>query len=153
MVSPELLRRYPFFAGLTHQQLTSLATVAHTMSFEAGETVFRDGEPATYLYLVVDGQVHLFVESDYQGHRVNITDADEREVLGWPALVAPHEYTATAECSRQSELVSFDARELRQIIEADSQVGCVIMRGLCNVLVSRLRSAYVELASLVPVPA
>jgi len=45
MVTPELLRRYPFFAGLTHQQLTSLATVAHTMSFEAGETVFRDGEP------------------------------------------------------------------------------------------------------------
>lgn len=153
MVTPELLRRYPFFAGLTHQQLTSLAALAHAMSFEAGETVFRDGEPATCLYLVVDGQVRLFIESDYQGHRANITDADERDVLGWSALVAPYEYTATAECSRQSELVSFDALELRRTIEADSQVGCVIMYGLCDVLASRLRSAYVELASLVPVPA
>ncbi len=153
MVTPELLRRYPFFAGLTHQQLTSLATVAHTLSFEAGETVFRDGEPATHLYLVVDGQVRLFIESDHQGHRVNITDGDEREVLGWSALVAPYEYTATAESSRQSELVSFDAPELRRIIEADSRVGYVIMHGLCDVLASRLRSAYVELASLAPVSA
>jgi hypothetical protein len=38
MVSPELIRRYPFFAGLDYDQLVKLAKVAQEYKVEAGHT-------------------------------------------------------------------------------------------------------------------
>jgi CRP-like cAMP-binding protein len=152
MVSPELLRRYPFFADLTNDQLVSLAMIAQAITYDAGETVFSQDEPARHFFLVVDGRVSLFVEFGSRASRATITDIEKSEVFGWSALVEPYEYTATAECVRSSELISFDGPELRQLIKADAQLDRLMMHRVNEVLASRLHSAYVELASVVLAP-
>ena len=152
MVSPELLRRYPFFADLTNGQLVSLAMIAQTAMYDAGETVFSQDEPATHFFLVVDGRVSLFVEFDSRALRATITDIEKGEVFGWSALVEPYAYTATAECARSSELISFDAFELRCLMKTDAQLDRVLMHRTSEVLASRLHAAYVELASVVLAP-
>ena len=152
MISPELLRRYPFFADLSHDRLVSLSMIAQATTYEVGETVFSQDEPATHLFLLLDGRVSLFVEFDSVASRASITDIEKSEVFGWSALVEPYEYTATAECARSSELISFDALELRQLMKADAQLDCLLMHRISEVLASRLRSAYVELASVVLAP-
>ena len=41
MISPELLRRYPFFAELTHEQLVALAMTADEFEFAADHKFFQ----------------------------------------------------------------------------------------------------------------
>jgi len=45
MVSPELIRRYPFFGGLTESQLAGIAMIAEEVSFPKGAVIFEEGSP------------------------------------------------------------------------------------------------------------
>ena len=60
MISPELLRHYPFFHSLDDAQLRAVATIAEEESIEAGVTLFWKGQPAEVLYFLEDGHVDLY---------------------------------------------------------------------------------------------
>ena len=149
MVSPELLRRYPFFAGLTREQLLSLTWIAHIEIYEKGDKLFCQDEPATRLYLLVDGQVIVFIEFDHELE--TITNIEQGGIFGWSAMVAPFVRTGTAQCTVASEVIGFEAEALRRLMAADGQLGCLLMGRVAQVVAARLRDAYVHLASLTPV--
>jgi hypothetical protein len=43
MISPELLRRYPFFGLLTEAQLKAIAMIAQETNFTDGTQIFKEG--------------------------------------------------------------------------------------------------------------
>ena len=49
MVSPELLRRYPFFGFLDATQLKAMAMIAEEVEPQTGEDLFETDQPATAL--------------------------------------------------------------------------------------------------------
>ena len=55
MVSLELIRRYPFFAGLSLKQIAILAQAASEESAEAGYCFFQEGEKLKFLYMNLVG--------------------------------------------------------------------------------------------------
>ncbi len=68
MVSPEMLRRYPFFAFMNHDQLREAAMIAEEKNIEAGVTLFEGGDPANALYLLREGNIELHYQiSDERG--------------------------------------------------------------------------------------
>ncbi len=60
MISPEILRRYPFFSFLTDAQRKALAMIAEEAACEAGAVIFEEGDPASDLYLLLDGSIDLY---------------------------------------------------------------------------------------------
>ena len=46
MISPELLRKYPFFGSLDDSQLRELAMLAEEETYKSGEVIFQEGGPA-----------------------------------------------------------------------------------------------------------
>jgi CRP-like cAMP-binding protein len=105
MISPEVLRRYPFFAGLSHQQIVNLAKVADELSVEADHYFFHEEEDlSNCFYLVLTGAVAIVIEVPDQGAEQKISDQlmgelktkdivvsalGPGEVFGWSALVPP----------------------------------------------------------------
>ena len=59
MISPELLRRYPFFGGLTHQHLVTLADAAEERSVKVGHVFFQEEETLGHFYLRTKGSVEM----------------------------------------------------------------------------------------------
>ena len=59
MISPEVLRRYPFFSFMNHVQLHEVSMITEEKKLEAGAVVFTSGEPANALYLLREGGVEL----------------------------------------------------------------------------------------------
>ena len=57
MVSTELIRRYPFFAGLTLEQVSAMASAASEENVEAGHFFLHEKDETPYLYLVIEGEV------------------------------------------------------------------------------------------------
>jgi CRP-like cAMP-binding protein len=57
----EVLRRLRILEGLDDEHLAQLADVAEQVQFAEGEVIFREGDPATDVYLIVDGSVSLEV--------------------------------------------------------------------------------------------
>ena len=70
-VSPELLRGLFLFEALTDEQLSWLAERSEVRAFDAGAPVYREGEPADAVWVLVDGEVQLLRAS--AGEEVVIT--------------------------------------------------------------------------------
>src|ERR1051325_1576057 len=54
-----VIAEHPFLAGLTSEQLRPLAGSAMRVRFKAGESIFREGDPANRFYLIERGKVLL----------------------------------------------------------------------------------------------
>jgi len=62
------LRKTPLLAGLGEQDLLLVAAIAVDMTFEPGETLFRQGDPGDSLYIILDGEVAI----EMDGVEVNL---------------------------------------------------------------------------------
>lgn len=59
----ETFRRVPLFAGLTEEEVASLARRAVEKRYAAGEVLFYEGEPCTGLFLIGQGSVKIYKTS------------------------------------------------------------------------------------------
>lgn len=61
------IRAVPIFAALPPSMLEALARSAVRVELEAGETVFRQGEPGDDFFVVVDGEVEFSIDGGVVG--------------------------------------------------------------------------------------
>ncbi len=149
MVSPESLAHWNFFAGLDESTLGKLASLVSQLHFPEGETIFRQGDPATTLYLLLDGWVDLTVSQDAQGvRRELLMTLTQGEVFGWSAVVEPYIYTASAQCATPVTVLALPGPDLLALFTADAQLCYTLMNRICRVIAGRLESARAQLVSL-----
>src|SRR5438132_13513189 len=55
----ELLAEAPIFEGLAPSDLEPLRSATRTRSFARGAYLFREGDPGSHLYMVVEGEVMI----------------------------------------------------------------------------------------------
>ena len=130
MISPELLRRYPFFGGLKHEQLVSLAKVASEETVEAGYYFFHEGNKLDCLHLILEGAVAVFLEVPADGAHQTVANQYNRqlqttevvisaigpgEVFGVSALIPPPVATASAKATTPCRVAAFNCHELLEI--------------------------------------
>ena len=75
MVSPELLRRYPLFAGQNQYMLDEIAMLSHEVEKDEGEWLFHENEDANKLYLVLDGSISLTLFVDLEGETKQLSSS------------------------------------------------------------------------------
>jgi len=149
MVSPEQLRRYPFFGGLMAEELASIAMIAEEISFPEGAIIFRDGDVATKLYVLTAGAVDLVyhierangIETSFVGSIV------AGEPFAISAIVEPYRLLASGVAHVPVQAIAIDAAGLRALCELSCHMGYAIMRQIARALAERLSFAFIELAA------
>jgi CRP/FNR family transcriptional regulator, cyclic AMP receptor protein len=147
MISPELLRRYPYFAQISDGSLKEIAMMADEATIPAGMRVFNEGDPANSLYVILKGEVNIqYVLGDGQLRTVDtLVDGD---LLVWSALVEPYKTTAVGTTTKETRVVKVNAGSLRKLCDKDPQVGYRLMLDVAKLLANRLEGARIQLASL-----
>src|SRR6266545_3546457 len=64
MADPQTLCRVHLFRNLPEEQLQMLESAAQRKLFQAGETIFRHGDAADWLYIVEEGAVEIVLPSE-----------------------------------------------------------------------------------------
>ena len=59
MISPELLRHYPYFAEISDESLRQIAMIADEQIVPAGTVLFREGDKAEALYILAEGEIDI----------------------------------------------------------------------------------------------
>jgi len=159
MVSPELVRRYPFFGGLDYNDIIKLAKVADEQTMEAGHYFFQEGDELTEFYLVLEGAVAIVLQLTDQGVKqqiagqltgeiktkdVTTSTVGTGDVFGWSGIIPPHTATAGARAITPSRVVVFDCKELWKIFEEDCHLGLVMAQKAGQVIRERLRDMRIE---------
>jgi CRP-like cAMP-binding protein len=152
MVSPELLRRYGFFAGLNGNQLKQIAMISEEVSYEKGETIFEECEQANALFILQSGNIDLFyrvVEENQPQNRKEyfVGEINPGEVFGVSALLEPYAMNATARAALKCSTVKIDADALRKLIQVDADLGFNLMMQTSKALMERLGATRVQLAA------
>ena len=78
-----ILARCPLFEGIRMEDLSAMMGCigGRTVKVEAGQPVFREGDPATHVGMVLSGAVRL-VRDDYYGNRSIVAHIGPAELFG-----------------------------------------------------------------------
>ncbi len=147
MISPETLRRYPYFGGIGEDSLKQVAMVADEVTVAAGTRMFNEGDPAQYLYLIVSGEVNI----QYLLGNDELRTVDtlvEGDLLVWSAMIEPYKTTAVGTTTKETHLVRISAPKLRELCEQDPMLGYRLAIQVARLLAHRLEGARIQLASV-----
>jgi CRP-like cAMP-binding protein len=148
MISPEVLRRYPFFCCLNEEQQKAIAMVTEEMEVEAGKELFLEGQPVEALYLLEEGSVDLYyTASGDPKDQLLVGEINPGEPFAISAMIEPYTFTATARVAKPSRLLRVDARALRALCEVDCRMGYLLMKQIAAIAIERLHFARVQLAA------
>jgi len=89
--TPREIESFSSFVNLEEEEIKALAILAEEKRYPAGEFIFYEGEQATKLYLLLEGQVEMLMNTDAQGARhETVMTVEPGEVFGWSSLVEPY---------------------------------------------------------------
>ncbi|MFZ6031461.1 MAG: Crp/Fnr family transcriptional regulator [Chloroflexota bacterium] len=151
MISPELLRRYPFFGTLNDSELKELAMITEEAAIEQETVLFTEGQVADTLYFLVEGSIDLVysVQEQYRPETRKdflVGEINPGEVFAISTLIEPYVYTSTARAGKRSRVLKIDAQTLRDLLAKDCTLGYKVMRQIARAAIERLASARVMLA-------
>jgi CRP-like cAMP-binding protein len=140
----DLIGQSPVFAGMAPAHIEQIAGCGHNERANAGEFLFREGEPAQHFWLIRSGSVALEVHAPGRGQLL-IQTLDDGEVAGWSWLFSPYRWATDARVLAPTGLVEFDGSCLRGKADADHEFGYQLMRRFAAVVVSRLQATRLQL--------
>lgn len=135
----KIIGTHPFFNGLDPHQQRLLADCAMDKSFEAGELIFREGDPANRFYLILEGKVVLESYVRDRG-RVEIQTIGSGDVLGWSWLLPPYYWQFDACAVEPTKAIFFYATPLREEAESDHAFGYELYKRVSEVMLKRLQA-------------
>ena len=152
MISPEILRRYPFFGPLTADQLKAVAMITDEVSFTKDTTLFEETQPAEYFYLLIEGEVDLYFRSEKESNHEQRKELlagiiDAGDVFAISGLIEPYVYTATARTANDCHALKIDSQAMRELMASKCEMGYALMGEIAKAAMERLGYTRVQLAA------
>ncbi|MFH1931627.1 MAG: cyclic nucleotide-binding domain-containing protein [Pseudomonadota bacterium] len=135
------IKESELFKGIASHIIDEVAGLGTEEVFPAGHVLFQKGYSADFLYILEEGEVDITIEGQ---KRLSFSVNQPANVFGWSALVEPNQYTATAECVKESKVIKLDGDRLMRIFEKHPSEGLKVMKRLAGVIATRLVNSYEE---------
>jgi CRP/FNR family transcriptional regulator, cyclic AMP receptor protein len=127
----DFLERVDLFKGMGDDRIEAIQSCCETGEFKRGERIFRPGEDARFLYILMEGLVELRKEAQNQDNAQNaevISRVSAGDVFGWSALVPPYKYSLAAYiASRTSKVLKLERECFTKLMESDVGIGYPVM--------------------------
>ncbi|NTU54713.1 MAG: cyclic nucleotide-binding domain-containing protein [Anaerolineales bacterium] len=142
MITPEMLAEFDLFKEVSRDTLKEVAAISESIKVKKDDLVFREGERADKLHLLVSGSIALRVNLTSRPDSVTVSFVNRpHQTLGWSGVVTPNHYTASAFCEEDSELVAIPSEKFMQILDKHPVDGYKIMLRITTIISDRLRNS------------
>ena len=139
------LQGNPLFKGLTEGELSTIAREGRSRRLRPGAYIFRQGAPATTLYLLVAGQVKM-TQITPEGHQVLLRVSSPGDTVGAIAVVDKALYPATAQAADSCRLLAWDGDAMLSLMLRFPALAVNILR-VVSAHVLEFQDRYRELAT------
>ena len=132
------------FQGMTSEFMEEISKSLTHEAHAAGDTLFKAGDPAEFLYVIERGRFRLSA-----GDRGIVTHIVEKEgdALGWSSLVGREVYSSTAECLTDATVVRISRETLNGIFDRYPGCGLILFRRLARLLGERLVESHQQITA------
>ena len=158
MLTTTELEAFAIFDGIAQDTLERIAQLAQLQEYAPNAIIFEEGQTATHLYGVLEGEVELSIvfrdrvmkaEVRYEDYVHKRIDTIERDIIievldlgdifAWSSLSTPHQLTTTATCTAPTRVFAIEAGELEAILAQAPDVGYLFMQRVAAIISRRLR--------------
>jgi CRP/FNR family transcriptional regulator, cyclic AMP receptor protein len=120
-------RKGEFFSQLSPAALADLEAFIFSSAYPAHSTLFAETQPATGIYIVLDGEVRLSINSQ-DGRRLSFRIARAGEVLGLSSAVSGKDYEMTAETLYPARIAHVSQQTFMQFLGRHPEVYQTVAR-------------------------
>jgi CRP/FNR family transcriptional regulator, cyclic AMP receptor protein len=141
------VNRVAIFKELDEDQIELLRPLLEVFSCQAGTAIFKQGDPAEFLYLVINGKVDMSFKP-YDGIPMTISHVGRGGLFGWSSVVGSDNYTSTASAIEDVKAFRVQGSELRRFCLEHPEAGKVILERLADGVSSRWADARKQVKSI-----
>ena len=139
------LSSVPLFEGIPEAELAELAQVLRRRDVPAGEILWREGDEAAAMLMVVDGQVAVSLR--LPGERsVEVAGVGPGELLGEIPLLDGGRHSASAHVTEAARLLSLSRADFAALVSRRHPTAFALKRRIAHVACGRLRRQLANLA-------
>jgi len=109
------LERVPAFAGLTAEQIDWLESHVRVVELEAGDVLFREGDPASFMFVVLEGEFRARIERGPSDGRLFVRRAGH--VGGMLPYSRVRQFPVTGRAVTHARFACFDAAGFPEMLE------------------------------------
>ncbi len=142
-----ILKGHPFFAGLEQAQVSAIADCASEAQYEAGKTIFKEGQPSEQFHLIRAGEVALEIFVPGKGPVV-IQTIGEGSILGWSWLIPPYKKQYDARVVKLVRGLVFDGKRIRALCDGDPKLGYALLMKFSKIMSDRLWAARIQIMDI-----
>ena len=135
MAASDAFSRTHLFRDLPDEHLQALVGASERMLFQAGETIFKQGDAAEWLYIVEEGNVDIVIPSE--GEEIVLASFGAGSFFGELGLFDQVPRNATARATEGAKLVGVPAGAVTSLIDDHPAAA----RHFLRVVAQRLRAA------------
>jgi CRP/FNR family transcriptional regulator, cyclic AMP receptor protein len=146
MALEQLFRQHEFANGLSDQQISSIAAIAHEVRFGENEVILVDGQHSTAFYLVISGSV--VVELCTARYVVSVQALGAGQVFGWSSLLDRQDTLFQVRAREDTLALRLDGEALKALCRADPSLGIEILQRTLNVVAGRVKATELRFAEM-----
>lgn len=146
-MTTESLSSHEVFSFLQPQQVKAISDVSEVVSCASGETVFSSGEPSSFLYAVLEGQVSLDLPHE-DGVSVHIDDVGTGSLFGSCVCFDRNTYALTATSAADAKLLKISADQLKRVMDGDPATGYQVQRMVSRTYFTRYLDTTTKLQNI-----
>lgn len=132
------LKGISLFEDLTEEELMTVVDYMNMFEFDAGQTLFEEGETGDYVCFVAAGGVDV-VKRSVTGSNIVISSLNKGSVIGEMAIIDKTPRSATVVARQKTRLVVLGQNGFKLILQNAPRIGNKILIGIARRLSTNLR--------------
>jgi CRP-like cAMP-binding protein len=134
------------FRGLGAKELEEIQRSGRMRSLEADELVLREGEANAELFVVLTGELDVFLpKSTERPTRIHLGEVEAGECVGEYSFIDEKPASASVSARGRAEVFAISKAAFETLVTSQPTIGRDVYRNILVVLIARLRSELREI--------
>lgn len=130
------LQDLDFFRLASTEHLSELALLCNDVSFKKDETLIREGEPCSTLYLLLEGRISV-----HRAKEDDVVEIESKCVLDYWAFFSQGRHQFSARSLTPGTLLTVSFEEMADLLSSEPELSWAILRQLANLGSNSLKDA------------
>jgi CRP-like cAMP-binding protein len=152
MVEVDEIKQLEFFNVFSQEQLEELSKITEKRIYKKGALIYQRGYVANHIYIVNKGLISLNRLEFGEKIGISFEKREHGELFGTACFMEPQEYTLTAVCMEDSEVMVLDTDKLFEICERDPELGYKFIKEVAQIYFERYKVAKRQIHEMVKTP-
>lgn len=137
-----------YFSFLEEEDLDEIAGFFECRQVSEGKTLWREGDPCSFLAFVIAGRVEAKKETEFAGKEVVVGVYGRGAIVGESCFLDGSPRPETALAMEHLDLILLTRKSFERLVEEHPRLGVKLLKGILLTVATRLRKSYERLAAI-----